>query len=156
VTPDAWKEHDRAREQTMKLGGTFPDEREQKEPIHVSLDDILQLLPLLPYDLTDEDTWDPRAIRGVLQSNVSRFGNRALLYCRKIDRTRFRQGALSGDELTRLRGAGLPVLCVFLNHGRKYEITRGRGDRYDHDFVFPSLVLPDNEAMPSYVFNVSG
>lgn len=156
VTPDAWKEHDRAKEETTKLGGTFPNEREQKEPIHVSLDDVLHLLPLLPYDLADEDTWDPRAIRGVLQSNVSRFGNRALLYCRKIDRTRFRQGALSGDELSRLRGAGLPVLCVFLNNGRRYEITRGRGDRYDHDFVFPSLVLPDNEAMPSYVFNVSG
>src|SRR5262249_20436089 len=68
VTADAWKEHERAKEAIQKLGGSFPDEKERREPTEVSLEALTSVLPMLPYDRSDEDAWDPRAIQGVLRS----------------------------------------------------------------------------------------
>jgi hypothetical protein len=153
VTKDAHKDHDRAMKDVARLGGRFTDEREAHDPIDVSLDDMADLVGRLPYDATDEDTWDPRAIQGVLKSGAQRFRGRGLLYCRTMKRTKFRQGALSGEELKTLRGRGLPVLCVFLDIGKRYKTTRGY--EYEHEFTYPSLVLPDNVDMPAHVFNVS-
>jgi hypothetical protein len=153
VSKRAHEDHERARAETLKLGGAFPDERDQHEPVPISIDDMVGLLLLLPYDSSDEDTWDPKAIQSVLRSNASRFGGQGILYCRRMKRTRFRQGALSGDELKRLRSLGKPVLCVFLDTGRKYKDMRGH--EFDDDFVYPSLVLPDSDDMPAHVFNVA-
>ena len=77
-----------------------------------------------------------------------------LLFTRKMRRSKFREGALSGDELKQLRQEGKPVLCVFLDIGRQYKGI-SRPAPYPHDFVYPSLVLPDIEQMPAHVFNLT-
>ncbi len=148
VSADARREHERAEQETKRLIGRFPDEREEFAPVDLSLEEITRLVQILPFDRSGEDTWDPRAIAGVLASNSRRFDGRGYLYCRQMKRTRFRQGALSGDELRELRTLGRPVLCVFLDTGRKY-------NEYPDDFVYPSLVLPETEGMPAHVFNVA-
>ncbi len=147
TTKDAYKVHERARQETTKLGGAFMDDSE-RDPVPVGIEDMLRLVPFLPYDDSDEDNWDPRAIQSVLRSNASRFDGKGFLYCRRMRRKKFRQGALSGDELKRLRKVGKPVLCVFLDVGRLY------GD-YNEDFIYPSFVLPESDDMPAHVFNVS-
>ncbi len=148
VTADAHRAHEKARAQTLGLGARFAEERETHESVDISLEDMMQLVEVLPFDRNGEDTWDPRAIVGVLASNAHRFSGRGFLYCRQMKRTKFRQGALGGSELQQLRTLGKPVLCVFLDTGRKY-------DEYDQDFVYPSLVLPESEGMPAHVFNVT-
>jgi hypothetical protein len=70
-----------------------------------------------------------------------------------MERKKISQGALSGDELKRLRAAGKPVLCVFLDIGRKFCPTKG-GEPYPDDFVYPSFVLPESDEMPAHVFNI--
>lgn len=153
TTNDAFEEHESAQAAVRELGGTFRDERAEHQPVEISFDDMERLVALLPYDANDEDSWDPKAIRGLLRSNASRFGGRGLLYCRKMTRTKFREGALGGPELKRLRALGRPVLCVFLDTGRKYEFKRGQ--TYEGDFVYPSFVLPDMDEMPAHVFNAT-
>lgn len=153
VGRDAAREHEKARAQTVRLGGTFPDEKMSRDPIEVSVEELVNLVALLPYDDRDEDSWDPKAIQSVLRSNSKRFGGAGLLYCRKMARKKISQGALSGDELKRLRGLGKPVVCVFLDTGRQYTQTSG-GEPYEDDFIYPSFVLPEADDMPVHVFNV--
>jgi hypothetical protein len=153
VTRDAAREHEKAKAETLRLGGAFQDEKIWREPVEVSLEDLIRLLGLLPYDDRDEDSWDPKAIQSVLHSNLKRFDGRGLLFTRKMDRKKISQGALSGDELKRLRAMGKPVVCVFLNSGRQFSQTT-TGEPYPDDFVYPSFVLPEDEGMPAHVFNI--
>jgi hypothetical protein len=132
----------------IDLGATFPDERGSHEPIPISLDEMATLVTAALFNPADEDSWNPKAILGLLASSHDRFKGRGWLYCRRMKRKQFRQGALSGAELTRLRGLKLPVLCVFLDHGHEYK-------DYEHDFTYPSLVIPDADMVPAHVFNVT-
>ena len=153
VTRDAQREHEKAKAETVRLAGAFQDEKTLRDPKEVSVDDLLHLVSILPYDDRDEDSWDPKAIQSVLRSNVERFDGRGFLYSRKMVRKKISQGALSGDELKRLRAMGKPVVCVFLDTGRKYSQTRS-GEPYPEDFIYPSFVLPEADDMPAHVFNV--
>lgn len=153
VTVDAHKLHERARKEVEALGVVFGDGKVEHEPVKVSLADLQRLVELLPYDRTDEDGWDPRAICGYLACNATRFSESGLVYARRMKRTKYRQGALGGDELTRLRGCRLPVLCAFLDEHKKFDM--GHGIEYQHEYVYPSLVLPDVDGTPAHVFNVS-
>jgi hypothetical protein len=153
VTRDAQREHEKAKAETLRLGGSFQDEKIWRDPVEVSVDDLVKLVGLLPYDDRDEDSWDPKAIQSVLRMNVKRFGGRGFLYTRKMTRKKISQGALSGDELKRLRTMGKPVVCVFLDTGRKFSQTSA-GEPYPDDFIYPSFVLPEAEDMPAHVFNI--
>lgn len=153
VTRDAQREHEKAKAETLRLGGAFIDEKIWRDPVDVSVDDLVNLLNILPYDDRDEDSWDPKAIGSVLRSNGTRFKGRGLLYTRKMARKKISQGALSGDELKRLRTMGKPVVCVFLDTGRVFSQTIS-GEPYPVDFIYPSFVLPESDDMPAHVFNV--
>jgi hypothetical protein len=153
VTRDAHREHEKVKTETLRLGGAFQDEKTWRDPTEVALDDLAKLIAMLPFDDRDEDSWDPKAIESVLRSNAKRFEGRGLLYTRKMARKKISQGALSGDELKKLRGLGKPVVCVFLDTGRKLSQTSG-GEPYPDDFIYPSFVLPESDDMPAHVFNV--
>jgi len=156
VTKDAHKEHERAKAEVRKLGGEFPPKGDASL-VEISLDDMIRLVGILPFDRNDEDSWDPRALQSLLASNARRFERRGHLYCRTMERERFRQGALGGPDFTRLEAAGarrLPVLAVFLDAGQKYKTPRG--DKLGEEFTFPSLLLPEDTDMPAHVFNIDG
>jgi hypothetical protein len=70
-----------------------------------------------------------------------------------MKRKRIVEGALGGPELKWLRAQGRPVLCVFLDNGRQFRTTKG--PIFEHDFVYPSLVLPESDDMPAHLFNVT-
>jgi hypothetical protein len=150
TTGDAAKDHGRAKEAAEELLGRTIGE--VGELVAVSLTDIDRLLTLLPFDRNDEDTWDPKALRGLLKANAVRFAERGWLYCRTMRRTKIVEGALGGPELKQLRSKGAPVLCVFLDIGRKY----AQGGRvYDDEFTYPTFVLPDQDDMPAHLFNAT-
>jgi hypothetical protein len=140
VARNTQKLHTEAKDAILAAGGQFSDERQRSEPVPISFELMSELLDLIQYDRSDEDSWDPEAIKGVLESNKRRFKGQGLLYCRKMRRTKFRQGALEGQvELPRLRAFDMPILCAFL----------------EGEFVYPSFVMPDYEDMPAYLFSTS-
>lgn len=142
----ARKEHDRAEAAILGLlGGSFVQHKEGNLK-SITIDDVLNLLPFLPYQQPDEGNWDPKGIRGTLSSVQQRFHNRAALFCRTMSRTTFTQGALSGAALKALRADGRPVLCLFKDIGRQYS-------KFREEYWYPSLVLPDEEDMPAHIFN---
>jgi hypothetical protein len=153
VTREAQREHEKAKAETLRLGGAFLDEKLWRNPVEVSVEDLTRLIALLPYDDRDEDSWDPKAIQSVLRSNAQRFEGNGFLYTRKMARKKISQGALSGDELKKLRTMGKPVVCVFLDTGRTFSATTA-SEAYPEDFIYPSFVLPEADDMPAHVFNV--
>lgn len=152
LTASSPKLHQRARQAVEAVGATFSSERLTHQPVDISIDDLLNLVDLMPFDETDEDSWDRRAIKGLMNSSRARFGGRGWLYCRQMKREKMREGALNGNELKRLRSLGRPVICAFLDVGHAFKVARGT---FDHDFVYPSLVLPDTDEMPAHLFNVT-
>jgi hypothetical protein len=158
VTRDAHRQHERAKAETLRLGGAFPEGGGWRDPVEVPIDDLVKLVPLLPYDDTDAGSWDPKAIQSVLLSSVKRFGDHGLLYTRTMKRKKISNGAIGEiaggiQELPRLRSMGKPVVCVFLDTGRTYSLTK-TGEPYAEDFIYPSFVLPESDDMPAHVFNI--
>jgi len=155
VTYDSVSRHEKAINLAKSLGAQFLPERGNHQPVQISFDDMAKLIAAAPFDASDEDTWDPRALQGLLRSLNKRFGGTGWLYTRQMQRKAFARGALGGAEVARLGGLGKPAFCLFQDVGRFFKVNPPAGDVFDEEFSYPSLVLPDTEGMPAHMFNVS-
>ncbi len=155
VTYDSVDRHMKVIALAKSMGAEFLPERGKHQPVAISFGEMSKLIAAAPFDDDDEDTWDPKALQGLLKSLAPRFGGKGWLYTRQMQRKTFARGALGGAEVTRLGSLGEPVLCLFQDVGRAFKTNPHGGDPFDEEFSFPSLVLPDTEGMPAHMFNVS-
>lgn len=132
--------------------------QKQDAPLTITIDDIIEVLPSLPYDEDECGNWDPVAIRSVLSDLKDLLGNRAFLHARKAKRSVLSEGMLGSKELAQLRALGYPVLCIFVDDHGKLDERKDDGRRVSLDlalYVFPEIVLPKTNETPVHVFNVS-
>jgi hypothetical protein len=155
VTNDSVSRHEKAIGLAKSYGAQFLPERGKHQPVPISFENMAKLIAVAPFDPSDEDTWDPRALQGLLRSLTKRFGGMGWLYTRQMKRERFARGALGGPEVTRLGGLGQPVLCLFQDVGKIFKVNPHADSAFHEEFSYPSLVLPDTEGMPAHMFNVS-
>jgi hypothetical protein len=112
----------------------------------VSMDNLVSLLKLIPFDTDLQNTWDPEMLEMVLDRIRGRYPGGFIFFRKMNRRTKtFATGVLSGPELDQARNKSAPVLCVFRDDGKV--LTAGR------QFWYPTLVLPSSMAMQ--VFNTS-
>lgn len=122
----------------------------QQQMVQIDFDDLLWLVDEFPYDEKGaSSSWIPGVLRRVLERQRERCVGRAFLYTRTMARrTRiFATGALSGDELERLRSEGAPVFCAFRDNGKAI-----KGEPVN-EFWYPTLVL--DKGMPSLIINTT-
>ncbi len=123
-------------------GGQDRDDRFQE----VGLPVLTELVCLMPIRDDDDGRWDTEMVRRLLNETGERYGNRGVVYARRLDpgenvgRRRVR-GFLSGPEVEMAERRGTFVLalgCV--------------SDPGDPRIWYPTLVLPPD--LPPYVFNM--
>jgi hypothetical protein len=126
---------------TLKAGEFLP----------VSLKQIVELLPALPYNRDLGNMWDPEMLGRLLGRIGARNGDRGFVFYRTMQRTKeiLPTGALSGPELSQAKALGAPVLCVFRDDGRALKTSNG-GRLY----WYPTMVFPED--MPTQLFNTTG
>jgi hypothetical protein len=117
--------------------------------VPVSIETIIELLPQLPYNADDANSWHPDLLVQVLR-RVAKSNNKGFIFYRQMNRKKdtLPTGALSGEELASARSQGGPVLCAFRDDGRKLK-TKHNGKAY----WYPTLVLP--REMPTQLFNTT-
>lgn len=123
--------------------------------------DALSWIPHPP-ELERRGNWDPRVLRLLLESCSENFDNQALVYGRDAARTNITVGMLGGNDISKLKAEGLPVLCVFYDQSAASGgVSERKGVLKDVNFayVFPQLVFPSTargKVLPTQVINVSG
>jgi hypothetical protein len=127
-------------------GGTLQDGKF----VPATIDVLISLLSVLPYNEDNANTWDPTLLTEVLKRVRSKQGDKAAIYFRQMSRKSgvLATGALSGKELESARALGFPVLCAFRDDGKALT-TKFKGSRY----WYPTLVLPSE--MATQLFNTS-
>lgn len=121
--------------------------KEKAEPVLISYEDFMELLSEFPYDETrDSSSWMPVVLRRVIEKQKERTKGRCYVYGREMQRrvAKFATGALSGDELARLRALDGPTFCLFRDDGSKIP------GHVPHRFWYPTIVL-DSETPPLVV-----
>jgi len=115
------------------------------EFIDVTIDQLVDLMEMVPYPDTDAGSWDPDMLGKILRAIAGRYGNRGYVFYRQMDRQRARltTGATSGPELNSARSQGRPVLFMF----------RDSGKHLGMEFWYPTVVFPSD--MHTQVFNAS-
>jgi hypothetical protein len=122
--------------------------KERIDPVAITYEDFVALLEKFPYDDScDSNSWIPAVLQRVIERQMERTRGRCYLYGREMQRrTRvFATGALSGDELTRLRALDGPTFCVFRDDGTKIP------GHVPHRFWYPTIVL--DHGTPDMVVN---
>lgn len=119
--------------------------------IPMSIDDAKRLVALVRVQ-PDGGEWDPEAIPQVLTTLSERYGNQAMLYVRKMERSEvtLSQGAISGPEQQQARDQDRPVLFMFKDGEARLPGTR---NPWSAPFWYPTVVFPPS--MPAMVFNRS-
>src|SRR5262249_26475547 len=108
---------------------------------------LVKLIDAVPYSKDEAGSWDPLAIKTVLASISSRYGDRGYVYWRTMDRKikRFTSGASEGKkELPAAKSMGKPVLMLFKDLSKR--VT-------DYEYWYPTMVFPED--MPTHVYNVT-
>jgi Z1 domain len=128
------------------FGGTL----REGEFVPVPLAEIMDVLPILPFDEDLANMWDPDMLVRLLDHMSRRYGGQGFLFYRTMSRTKptLATGALSGPELAAARDLGAPVLCLFRDDGRRLT-TKTTGQPY----WYPTLVLPSD--MVTQLFNTT-
>lgn len=127
------------------VGGSLSTEAQQAQ---ITIDDAIKLVDLIPYDDSQQSSsWIPGLLRRVLEAQRQRCQGSAFLFTRRMQRQRdtLTTGALSGDELRRLRTLNRPVFCAFRDDGKKIAGANA--------FWYPTLVF--DSGMPNVVVNVT-
>jgi hypothetical protein len=121
------------------------------EFVAISIDDMKRLIGLIKVQ-PDGGEWDSEAIPQVLTTLSDRYGNQAMLYVRRMERsdTTLSQGAISGAEQQQAREQDRPVLFLFKDGEVRRDGTRGP---WAAPFWYATVVFPAN--MPAMVFNRS-
>lgn len=132
----------------MRLSG---GRERSNEFIPISIDDAKRLIGSVPVK-EDDGEWDSAAIPQVLTLLSERYGNRGMLYVRKMERSDsiLSQGAISGPEQQQARDKGLPVLFMFKDGEPR---RPGTQNPWSAPFWYPTIVFPPN--MPAMIFNRS-
>ena len=114
-------------------------------------DDAKRLIALIKVQ-PDGGEWDSEALPQVLTTLSERYGNQAMLYVRKMERSdvTLSQGAISGPEQQQARDHGRPVLFMFKDGEPRMPGTR---NPWSAPFWYPTVVFPTS--MPAMVFNRS-
>lgn len=118
--------------------------------VQTSLNAIIDLIDLLPYNEDEANMWDPAMLTALLKRLAPRYHDKGFLLFRQMKRSKaiLPTGALSGEELEEARKKAAPVLCVFRDDGKGLK-TKEHGTEY----WYPSLVLPAD--MPTQLFNAT-
>jgi hypothetical protein len=126
------------------LGGSL----RVRQFVEVSIDDIIRIIRILPYDVDDGSAWDPDVIIAVLESISAGYDGRGLVHFREMERKtkRFSTGAASGKEVAEARKYTRPVLLLYKDANRGPAAPT-------HDYWYPTIVFPTD--MASQVFNTT-
>lgn len=116
------------------------------EYVPTSIDQVVELLKMIPYVEEEAGSWDPDMLTKVLRAISAQFKDRAFVYYRTMERTTLRltEGAISGDVHKEARSKNAPVLFLLLDSGKKLSGV---------SYWYPTLVFPED--MVTQVFNVA-
>jgi len=115
------------------------------EFVQTTMGSAIELMKLVPFDEEDAGSWDPDTLAKILGTMSDKYGDRAFLYYRTMERRKARltTGAASGSEVRGALDKNAPVLFLF----------RDSGKYLGQEFWYPTLVLPSD--MPVQVFNLT-
>jgi hypothetical protein len=122
--------------------------------VQVPVETVVGLVEAMPYDVTEPNAWRPELLVRVLRAIAPEGNDEGFVYYRPMSRKSKTGHVISignapwGEEVTRARGLGRPVLFAFYDDGKGMpSVSKGTG------FWYPTLVLPPN--MANHVFNIS-
>jgi hypothetical protein len=133
-------------EKLQQLGAPIEENTRAQRTMKVPLNDLLDIVDLIPVPDADPGRWKNASIRAIMESFREQYNGLGSVYVRRLEeappQAGWVRGRLSGDEIRIIREAaeGVPALALmYLGTG-----TQPRG-------WYPTLVLPPGQA--TYIVN---